>query len=691
MGNPVTAESGPGPKKHIPFVPENMEMKEFTLRAVLLGLLMTIVLGAANAYLGLRAGITIAATYPAAVIAMAAMRAWKGSLLEENIARTAGSIGESVAAGAIFTIPAFLLAKAWPSFADSYWKSTALIMVGSILGVLFISLVRRVMVEDPELPFPESVAAAEIHKAGQRGAQAAKYLFWNIGVGGVVYLLGRFGLFAADRDFHPTVGTLGHSQVRLGTTGSGTLLPAGGTSMFAAPSVSPAYLGVGYIIGLRLASLQFAGGVLAWGLMVPVLIFFLGPQLKQYLPADTPDNWAAIAAGVWRFIVRPIAVGGMLVGAAYTLFNMRKSLTAGLGKAFSDLRQTADQRAKLSRTEQYMSSKAVFGLIALMFVLMCVLYVHISGLVWPAILAAVVMLVVGFFFATVSGNLVGFIGSSNNPISGLTLSTLLIAALLMVALGVSGNAGVATVLGVAAVVCVSSAVAGELLQDFKVGYILGGTPRRIQMAELIAVVVASLVMYWPLYLLHTAFGFGSRQLAAPQAGLMATLAIGIVGGDMPWPLVVVGIFMGLGLIMMQVKSPMLVAVGMYLPFETTFAIFVGGVLRSIGDWLAKRRRFNVAQTARVENAGVLAASGLIAGESIFGLVWAGLIALTYAKQPWLRVAATWAVRITSAQIFEHPLYVAGIGVMTLLAVLMIWLPLTSAGDPNEPAPPTAMM
>jgi len=425
--------------------------------------------------------------------------------------------------------------------------------------------------------------------------------------------------------------------------------------------------------------------------MVPVLIFFLGPQLKQYLPADTPDNWAAIAAGVWRFIVRPIAVGGMLVGAAYTLFNMRKSLTAGLGKAFSDLRQTADQRAKLSRTEQYMSSKAVFGLIALMFVLMCVLYVHISGLVWPAILAAVVMLVVGFFFATVSGNLVGFIGSSNNPISGLTLSTLLIAALLMVALGVSGNAGVATVLGVAAVVCVSSAVAGELLQDFKVGYILGGTPRRIQMAELIAVVVASLVMYWPLYLLHTAFGFGSRQLAAPQAGLMATLAIGIVGGDMPWPLVVVGIFMGLGLIMMQVKSPMLVAVGMYLPFETTFAIFVGGVFRSIGDWLAKRRRFNVAQTARVENAGVLAASGLIAGESIFGLVWAGLIALTYAKQPWLRVAATWAVRITSAQIFEHPLYVAGIGVMTLLAVLMIWLPLTSAGDPNEPAPPTAMM
>src|SRR6202162_5400133 len=203
MSDPV-AEPGTGVKKHVPFVPEGMEMKEFTLRAVLLGLLMTVVLGAANAYLGLRAGITIAATYPAAVIAMAAMRAWKGSLLEENIARTAGSIGEGIAAGAIFTIPAFLIAKAWPSFrpGDAYWKSTALIMVGSVLGVLFISLVRRVMVEDPELPFPESVAAGEIHKAGQRGAEAAKYHFWNMGVGGIVYMLGKFGLFAGDAYFH---------------------------------------------------------------------------------------------------------------------------------------------------------------------------------------------------------------------------------------------------------------------------------------------------------------------------------------------------------------------------------------------------------------------------------------------------------------------------------------------------------
>jgi len=672
------------PKKHQPYVPESMEMKEFTLRAVLLGLAMTIVLGAANAYLGLRAGITIAATYPAAVIAMAVIRAWKGTLLEENIARTAGSIGESVAAGAIFTIPAFLIAKAWPSFrpADAYWKATALMTVGSVLGVLFVSLVRRVMVEDPELPFPESVAASEIHKAGQRGAEAAKYLFWNIGVGGVVYMLGRFGLFAADKDLHFSVGQLGHSQVRLGAAGTNNVIVSGGASMVAAPSVSPAYLGVGYIIGIRLAAIQFSGGVLAWGLMVPLLMFLLGPQIKQFIPAGTPDDWATMAAAVWRYIVRPIAVGGMLVGAAYTLYKMRTSLTAGLGKAFSDLRQTSEEQSKLARTERYMSSKAVFGLIALMFVLMCFLYIHLTGLMWPAILAAVVMIVVGFFFATVSGSLVGMIGSSNNPISGLTLSTLIIAALLMVSLGVSGPSGVAAVLGVAAVVCVSAAVAGELLQDFKVGYILGGTPRTIQLAELIAVVVASLVMYFPLMLLHEAnikaggIGFGDRQLSAPQAGLMATLALGIVGGDMPWPLVVVGIFLGIGMIMLQVRSPMLVAVGMYLPFETTFAIFLGGVFRSLGDSLAKRRGFNAAQMARVENAGVLTASGLIAGEAVLGLIWAGL----QFAPAWLRT-----------QIFKEPSYLFGLLVMAGLAALMIYLPISSAGDPNEPAPPTAMM
>jgi putative OPT family oligopeptide transporter len=374
----------------------------------------------------------------------------------------------------------------------------------------------------------------------------------------------------------------------------------------------------------------------------------------------------------------------MLVGAAYTLFRMKDSLLSGMARAVGDLKQTAEQTAALSRTERYMSSKLVFTLIGVVFAVMIALYVYFSGGLISGIVAALTMLILGFFFATVSGSLCGLIGSSNNPVSGLTLSTLIIAALLMVALGVSGGGGVAAVLGVAAVVCVSSAVAGELLQDFKVGFILGGTPRNIQIAELIAVVVASLIMYFPLVLLHEGniraggTGFGDRQLPAPQAGLMALLAQGIVGGDMPWPLVIVGMLMGIALICMQVRSPMLVAVGMYLPFETTFAIFVGGVIRSVSDAIARRRQLNEAQRARVENAGILTASGLIAGEAILGLVWA---ALQFAPQN---------IR-EHLQIVRQPLYTIGLVVLVFLGWIMIHFPLRSAGAADEPAPPTGIV
>ncbi len=666
--------------RNLPFVPQSMQMREFTLRALLLGLIMTVILGAANAYLGLRAGITIAATYPAAVIGMAVLRIVNGSVLEENIARTAGSIGESVAAGAIFTLPAFLISGAWPSFSpkDAYWKSTALMVVGSILGVLFVSLVRRVMVEDPDLPFPESVAASEIHKAGRRGADAAKFLFYNLGLGALIQFLAEIQLFANDKDFIVRVGQLGKSVVRLGSPQQA--LSAGGVTLASGPTVSPAYIGVGYIIGPELASLNFAGGVLAWGFLIPLLIFFMGPQLRAFLPAgSSDDSWVGLINAVWRYIVRPIAVGGMMTGAAYTLFRMRNGLFDGLRRAVSDL--GAAKPEETIRTEQYMSPKIVFALIAVMFACMIALYIYLSHQVLGGIVAAAVMLVIAFFFAAVSGYLVGTIGSTNNPISGLTLTTLIIAALLMVSLGVSGPGGVAVVLGVAAVGCVSSAVAGELLQDFKVGYILGGTPKRIQMAELIAVVVASAAMYWPLYILQAAnikgggIGFGDPKLSAPQAGLMATLAQGIVGGDMPWPLVVVGVMFGVVMIMGRVKSPMLVAVGMYLPINTTFAIFVGGVFRWVTDSMRKRAGFNEAQSARVENVGILTASGLIAGEALMGLVIA-----TFRFFEW-----------PLPKIFPSPSYIVGSLVILLLGTLLVRLPLSRAGSPDEPAPPVAMM
>ncbi len=659
-------------------------MREFTPRAVLLGLIMTVILGAANAYLGLRAGMTIAATYPAAVIGMAVLRLFRGSILEENIARTVGSIGESVAAGAIFTIPAFVIAGAWPSFdfKHAYWKSSALMLVGGALGILFVTLLRRVMVEDRELTFPESVAAAEIHKAGQRGSQAARTLFANMGIGALVYLLGACKLFAASKDFLVRIGRLGRDAVPLGASAGANSVSVGGVTLLSAPAISPAYLGVGYIIGPRLAALNFSGGVLAWGLLAPMLIYFLGPDLRAMLPEGAPaESWADLAIAVWRFIVRPIAVGGMLVGASYTLFCMRKSLGLGLKRAVSDLKKAGAQVESRARVDQDLASRPVFVGLALALACMVALYSYFAGTLTGGAVAAVVMLVLGFFFAAVSGNLVGMIGSSNNPVSGLTLSTLIVSALLMVAVGVNGIGGVAAVLGVASVVCVSSAVAGEMLQDLKVGHILGGTPRHMQAGDFLGVLVASALLYFPLLVLHQGninaggIGFGDKELSAPQAGLMASLAQGIVGGGMPWPLVLFGAFLGIALIMVQVRSPMLFAVGMYLPLETTFAIFVGGAVRWVTDTMAGRRSFNDAQKARVENTGVLTASGLIAGEAL-----AGLVVATFRFFEWPLPA-----------IFVSPSILAGFAVLILLAFLMVRGPLAGAGRPDEPAPPAAIM
>ncbi len=665
-----------------PYVPADRQMREFTLRAVLLGLIMTVILGAANMYLGLRAGMTIAATYPAAVIGMALLKLVGGSLLEENMARTIGSIGESVAAGATFTIPAFVISGMWPALgADNYWQGVALMMVGGTLGILFVTLLRRVMVEDPELPFPESVAASEIHKAGQQGARAAKILFANMGIGAAVFFAGALNIFSASTEVLVNIPALSFG-LKLGRSKTAPIVATGGATTFSAPAVSPAYLGVGYIIGPRLAALNFAGGLLAWGLMVPLLTYFLGPQIAaNAAAAGTTVDWAAVSNGVWFSIVRPIAVGGMLVGASFTLFRMRKSLGIGIQRAISDLKKTGQQKQSSLRYEKDLSSKVVFIGLGIVFCAMIALYFFFTKVIIGAVVAAVVMIVLGFFFAAVSGNLVGMIGSSNNPVSGLTLCTLVIAALLMIAIGVKGTAGVIAVLGVAAVICVSSAVAGEMLQDLKVGHILGGTPKLMQVGDLMGVVVSSLALFPVLMILDQAYHFGSKELPAPQAGLMASLAQGIVGGNMAWPLVIVGILMGIALIMVEVKSPMLFSVGMYLPLETTFAIFVGGVIRWVTDIARDKGVFNDAQKARIDNAGVLTASGLIAGEALCGLCVAAIKGLK----------ASGKIRWDLPTIFEHPHILSSLVALAFLAILMVQVPLRNAGHPDEPAPPTAIM
>ena len=705
--NPTT--QSPPDNGFKPLVSDDSDQREFTVRALILGLLMCVVLGAANAYLGLRAGMTIAATYPAAVIGMAVLRLMKGSLLEENFARTVGSIGESVAAGAIFTLPAFVILKFWhfdrAHMAEEYLLSAALMMLGGTLGIMFVTILRRVMVEDQSLPFPESVAAAEIHKAGQKGAEAALQLFRAMFVGAVVKLLDGFGVFRSANEAAVGIGTVKQTFVRLGIGDKAPKVITGGITHFSAPDITPAYFGVGYIIGPELGSLNFAGGLLAWGLFVPTLVYFLGPSLiDQYLALNGGNEeaaWAAMVVGLWKFIVRPIAVGGMLVGASYTLYKMRKNLIGGVKRGIEDVKKSATAAAATKRTQQDLNLKVVgFGILTLL-VLMTLLYYGFTNAIGPAIVAALVILITGFFFAAVSGNLVGMIGSSNNPLSGLTLTTVIVAALTMVVVGMKGIEGVMAVLGVAAVGCVSAAVAGEMLQDLKVGYILGGTPWKMQVGDIIGVIVASLVMFFPLYMMHTADvaqfgdagGFGGKTYPAPQAGLMAALSQGIVGGEMAWPLVVVGIAMGIALILVKVKSPMLFSVGMYLPLGTTFAIFCGGMIRGAVDRIREKRGYNAAQKARVENAGVLAASGLIAGEALLGLFIAGVVGFRSSHEFWsvseLAAIAPWMASSVAA--FANIVPWMALPVAAFLAWYLIAIPLRKAGAADEPAPPTAVM
>ncbi|MBU0487173.1 MAG: oligopeptide transporter, OPT family [Bacteroidetes bacterium] len=671
-------------------------MAEFTARALIIGLVLAVVLGAANAYLGLKAGMTIAATYPAAVIGMALIKMMKGTILEENFARTVGSIGESVAAGAIFTLPAFYIVYleaqrkgvAVENF-FTYGTATVILIAGGVLGIMFVALLRRVMVEDTDLPFPESVAAAEIHKTGRSGGGGSKYLFGAMILGGLVKAMAEFKVFAAYWEKFITFG----KQTITGTTFTGK-----GGMLLGSPGISPAYTGVGYIIGPKLASLNFSGSMLAWGLLTPMILYFLAPHIDvesmaaslriedpALSQAGSVDRaWVDSAYAVWKFIVRPIAIGGMLVGAVYTLFKMRKSLSAGIARSVSDVKKAAKGGAvDTPRTEKDISFTWIMLGIAAVAVATFLITKFIFGASVPvSLVAATVMIILAFFFAAVSGYLVGIMGSSNNPISGLTLTALVVTALVMILLGVTGNEGVATVLGVAAIVCVSAAVAGEMLQDLKAGHILGGTPWRMQIGDVIGVVAAASVMFFVLSFLNQGDiaqgkidgyegGFGSPKLSAPQANLMAILSQGIVGGQMAWPLIIAGMLMGVGFILMQVKSPMLVCVGMYLPLETTFAIFIGGLIKGVVDYYIGKRKYNEGQKARVENVGVLLASGLIAGEALLGLVFAGFA----------------VGDMFPPHIFSNPSYGIGLVVMLLIAFGLVRIPLLNAGKPDEPAPP----
>ena len=475
----------------------NGQVREFTLKAILLGVVMAAFMGAANAYLGLKAGMTIAATYTTAVVGMAVIKALGGTILEENMARTVGSIGGNVASGAIFTLPALFIAGIWLPFSSPghYLTATVILAAGGILGIMFVTITRRVLIGEKDLPFPESVAAASIHKAGQAGAKGTGHLLAGMGFGALFTVLTEFKVMALKWQ-------------KVVSAGKGSLLLRG-------PEASPAFLGVGFIIGPKLAAINFSGGVLAWGLLAPAAAFFL-----NYGDLGDVADWGAEITRVWRDYIRYMAIGGMLVGAFYTLFKMRKSLAQGIARSLSTLGTGKGAATEtLPRTDRDLDIRAALGTALAVAVLVFFIFNRYADSLPASFVAVALMFVLGFVFAAVSGYLVGIIGVSSNPTSGLTVSVLIIVAFIMVLMGLGGGSGISAVLIVAAFTCVSVSVAGEMMQDLKAGHILGGTPRRMQLGDVFGVLSASLIMFLVLSVLH--LGNIKQTVRAKLAGLEA--------------------------------------------------------------------------------------------------------------------------------------------------------------------------
>ena len=622
-----------------PFVPHDSKEREFTLKAVLAGLVMAAIFGAANAYLGMKAGQTVAATIPAAVIAIALFRipGFRGGVLEQNLTRTAASVGEALVAGAVFTIPAFMMVnvageRLWMGLRGHYWEATVILLAGGLLGIFFIIILRRPLCVESNLPFPESTASAEVVKAGQAGAtDAPRYVFGALGLGALMQVLKDGKGFQIFYDTvagfihlpRSVIGYFGYQKEPLGDVAYTGGIP------FSTPSASPALIGIGYIIGPRLAVINFSGGLLAWIVLIP-LVLFIDPDLPRRLGATTGGtaSWDLLSYTVWYNVVRPIAVGAMLVAAVYTLYGMRGPIVRSLRSALESGAAAAHATAARTRLDIDIPIQWIVISIAGLLVPITLIYHHFAESWGAAIAAALVMTFSGFLLGAVGGYLVGLMGTSNQPVSGLTLSALVLAALVMVGIGVRGLGGVAAVLGVASVVCVACSVSGSLIQDLKAGHLLGGTPWKMEVVEILSVIVLAFFLFFPIIALHEANlatgGIGGRLLPAPQAGLMATLSQGIVGGQMPWGLVLMGAVFGVILIMIQAPAPMLIAVGMYLPLETTGAICTGGLIQWAADRWAARAKPTPEEKIRTAERGTLIASGFIAGEAITGILLAAI-------------------------------------------------------------------
>lgn len=574
-----------------PYIPADRITPEFTATSVITGIILAIVFGAANAYLGLRVGMTISASIPAAVIAMGVTRIIlkKNSILESNMVQTIGSAGESVAAGAIFTIPAlFLWAKEGLIGEPSLLTISLITVCGAVLGVLFMIPLRNSIIvqEHGTLPYPEAQACTEVLLSGEKDNSGAKAIFAGMGFSAVVK-------FVID----------GLKLVQ-----GAISVPIGFLKTEFATEIYPAVIGVGYICGIKISSYLFAGGILAWFVLIPAIITFGGSSTIFPATASIKELYENGGAGaIWSSYIRYIGAGALAAAGIISLIKSLPLIVRTFTSALGGLSKSAANGA--DRTEKDIDIKFVLAGCAVIAVAIWLLPPIQAG-----IISAILIVIFGFFFATVSSKMVGLVGSSNNPVSGMAIATILISTILLKVSGDTGSHGMVSAITIGSIICVVAALAGDMSQDLKTGFLLGATPRKQQIGELIGAVVSALSIGGVLILLDKAWGFGSSELSAPQATLMKLVTEGVMDGNLPWAFVFLGVFITIAAEIVRIPS-LAVAIGIYLPLELTAPIMIGGVIRHA---IESRNK----DSAKENSSGVLFSSGLIAGEGIIGIILA---------------------------------------------------------------------
>ena len=579
-----------------PYVPASKVVPEITVTSVIIGVLLAVIFGAANAYLGLRVGMTVSASIPAAVISMGVIRILmrRNSILENNIVQTIGSAGESLAAGAIFTLPAlFIWAKENPEevASPSMVEITLIALIGGLLGILFMVPLRRALIvkEHGTLPYPEGTACAEVLLAGEKGGSNASTVFAGMGFAALFKFI-IDGLKAVP------------GEVSLKIKGFAGEI---GTQIY------PAVMSVGYICGPRISSYMFSGGILSWLVLIPVIVFFGGDAVLAPGKAPISELFAdGGASAIWSNYIRYIGAGALTAGGIISLIKSLPLIVktfAGSIKSIGGSAQTSSER----------TDKDLNILVILIAILALTVAIWLIPVIPVSFLGALIIVVFGFFFATVSSRMVGLVGSSNNPVSGMTIATLLIATLILKVTGATGFAGMCSAIAIGSVICIITAIAGDTSQDLKTGYILGATPKKQQIGEIIGVIASALAIGGTLYLLNTAWGFGSEELAAPQATLMKLIIEGVMGGNLPWTLVFIGVF--IAIVVELIGVPVLpFAIGVYLPVHLNACIMVGGLVRLIVEKVTERKE----NKTQIVNNGILFCSGMIAGEGVVGILLA---------------------------------------------------------------------